>query len=135
MLSCHDVAKYILSLSDEDAGDLISNLKIQKLVYYVQGFHLAIYDKPLFPEAIEAWIRGPVVPVLFHAYEKHGLEPIPRPENIDFSIYTSEEKELIDDIYAVYGQFSAWKLQSMTREEEPWNEFNMGEIKLLDIAD
>ncbi len=44
MLSCFDVAKYFLAQADEDAGDLISNLKLQKLVYYAQGFHLALYD-------------------------------------------------------------------------------------------
>jgi uncharacterized phage-associated protein len=62
MLSCHDVAKYFLSLTDEDAGDLISNLKLQKLVYYAQGFHLALYDELLFEETIEAWTHGPVIP-------------------------------------------------------------------------
>lgn len=51
MLTCFDVAKYFLSLcNDEESGDLISNLKIQKLVYYAQGFSLAINNKPLFKE-------------------------------------------------------------------------------------
>jgi uncharacterized phage-associated protein len=50
MLNCDEVAKYFLAQADEDAGDLISNLKLQKLVYYAQGFHLALYDIPLFPE-------------------------------------------------------------------------------------
>ncbi len=61
MLSCDDAAKYFLAQTSEDAGDLISNLKLQKLLYYAQGFHLALYDEPLFPEAIEAWTHGPVL--------------------------------------------------------------------------
>ncbi|MEO0985244.1 MAG: type II toxin-antitoxin system antitoxin SocA domain-containing protein [Cyanobacteria bacterium J06639_14] len=124
MLSCHDVAKYFLSLVDEDAGDLISNLKLQKLVYYAQGFHLAIHDEPLFPESIEAWTHGPVVPELYHAYKEYGSGVIPHPEDIDFDIYTQTQQELLDDVYAVYGQFSAWKLRNMTHEEEPWKTFN-----------
>lgn len=55
MLTCYDIADYFLSLCDDDNGDLISNLKIQKLVYYAQGFSLAINDKPLFEEKIQAW--------------------------------------------------------------------------------
>ncbi|HSX79064.1 MAG TPA: type II toxin-antitoxin system antitoxin SocA domain-containing protein, partial [Candidatus Saccharimonadia bacterium] len=62
MLDCYDVAQYFLAKADEDAGDLMSNLKLQKLVYYAQGFALALLDKPLFPQCIEAWIHGPVVP-------------------------------------------------------------------------
>ena len=68
-LSCYDVAQYFLAKADEDAGDLMSNLKLQKLVYYAQGFALVLLEKPLFPERIEAWIHGPVVP---HAISTAG---------------------------------------------------------------
>jgi hypothetical protein len=54
MMPAHDVAKYFVSLVDEEAGDSITNLKLQKLLYYAQGAHLALYDGPLFPERIEA---------------------------------------------------------------------------------
>ncbi|MEM9215382.1 MAG: type II toxin-antitoxin system antitoxin SocA domain-containing protein [Cyanobacteria bacterium P01_F01_bin.150] len=87
MLTCHEVANYFLSLMDEDAGDLISNLKLQKLVHYAQGIHLALYDKALFPETIEAWTHGPVVPELYHRYEKFGSALLPRPTNMNFDIY------------------------------------------------
>ena len=124
MISCHDVAKYFLSLSDEDAGDLISNLKLQKLVYYAQGFHLALYDEPLFEESIEAWTHGPVVPALYHAYKDFGANAIPRPSDLDFSVYDDRTKELLDEVYQVYGQFSAWKLRNMTHDEPPWKTAN-----------
>ena len=61
MANCHDVAAYILAKQDDDSGDLISNLKLQKLAYYAQGFCLAMHGRPLFPEAIKAWKHGPVV--------------------------------------------------------------------------
>jgi uncharacterized phage-associated protein len=96
MLSCDDAAKYFLAQVSEDAGDLISNLKLQKLLYYAQGFHLALYDEPLFPEAIEAWTHGPVVPDLYRHYKKYGAGAIPCPEDIEFSIYDEETKSLLD---------------------------------------
>jgi len=120
MLSCDDAAKYFLAQASEDAGDLISNLKLQKLLYYAQGFHLALYDEPLFPEAIEAWTHGPVFPDLYRHYKKYGAGAIPYPEDIDFSIYDEETKSLLDEVYCVFGQFAAWKLRNMTQEEYPW---------------
>ena len=120
MLSCYDAAKYFLAQASEDAGDLISNLKLQKLVYYAQGFHLALYDEPLFPEAIEAWTHGPVVPDLYRHYKKYGAGAIPCPEYINFSIYDDETKSMLDEVYCVFGQFAAWKLRNMTQAEYPW---------------
>jgi uncharacterized phage-associated protein len=120
MLSCYDVAQYFLAKADEDAGDLMSNLKLQKFVYYAQGFALALLDKPLFPQCIEAWIHGPVVPALYHAYKSYGTEAIPSPRELDFSKYDQETRGLLDEVYAVYGQFAAWKLRNMTHQEPPW---------------
>jgi uncharacterized phage-associated protein len=100
--------------------DLISNLKLQKLVYYGQGFHLALYDTELFPEEIEAWTHGPVVPELYAAYQNYGSNAISIPNDMDFRIYDPQSRELLDEVYQVYGQFSAWKLRNMTRDEQPW---------------
>ena len=122
MLTCHDVAKYFLAQADEEVGDLISNLKLQKLAYYAQGFHLALYGEPLFQEAIEAWPHGPVVPELYHAYKKYKSGAIPSPTDVDFSKYNENTKEFLNEIYSVFGQFSAWKLRNMTHEEPPWVE-------------
>ncbi|BAZ09878.1 putative prophage protein [Calothrix sp. NIES-4071] len=120
MLNCFDVAKYLLAQASEDAGDLISNLMLQKLVYYAQGFYLALYDTPLFPEPIEAWINGPVVPMLFEYYKKFGAGAIDYPNDVDFSIYDDETMSFLDEVYSEFGQFSAWKLRNMTQEEYPW---------------
>ena len=97
MLTCFDVADYFLSKTDEEAGDVISNLKLQKLVYYAQGFTLAVTGKPLFNEEIEAWQHGPVVPDLYHKYKDHGAYGIPAPTNVDFSKFSSEIKEILDE--------------------------------------
>jgi uncharacterized phage-associated protein len=122
MVSVYDVANYFLAQSSDEAGDLISNLKLQKLVYYAQGCHLAVFDEPLFDEPIEAWLHGPVSPVLYQKYKSYESSGIPCPDEADFTVFTTKQRELLEEVYSVYGQFSAWKLRNMTHEEAPWKD-------------
>lgn len=69
-----DVADFFLAFANE-CGDFMSNLRLQKLVYYAQAWHLANYDTPLFEEDFEAWIHGPALPALYHHYEGYGRVP------------------------------------------------------------
>jgi uncharacterized phage-associated protein len=122
MLTAQDVAKYFLSLTEEDSGDGITNLKLQKLVYYAQGFYLAMYGESLFNEEIQAWFHGPVVPSLYRDYKGYGSNSIPVPNDIDFELYSDQVKELLNEVYKVCGQFSAWKLRELTHQEPPWSD-------------
>jgi uncharacterized phage-associated protein len=128
MATASDVAKYFLTLSEPEEGDLVSNLKLQKLLYYAQGFHLALHGGPLFNEEIRAWEHGPVVRALYHMYKEHGAGGIPVPIDFDRYVLTDNERALLDEIWAVYGQFSAWKLRNMTHEEPPWKATPQGEV-------
>ena len=133
MLSAFDVAKYFLSLSDEEAGDTISNLKLQKLLYYAQGFHLALFSKSLFNEQIEAWTHGPVVPETYYDYKQYGANTIPNPTDFDPELIDGQSRDLLDEVYNVYGQYSAWKLRNMTHIESPWvNAYNAAPSSLID---
>jgi uncharacterized phage-associated protein len=116
----NDVAKCFLYLDDAREGDGISNLKLQKLVYYAQGFFSAIFDMSLFNDNIEAWTHGPVVPSLYRSYKEHGAGRIAFPDEFDKTSLTKEEFELIEEVFEVFGQYSAWKLRNMSHEEEPW---------------
>ncbi len=123
MVSVKQVAAYFLNkANNNDLGDLISNLKVQKLCYYAQGFHLAIYHSRLFDEDIDAWQHGPVVPDLYHEFKQYGSNAIPTPNDFDVSLLSADVQELLDEVYEVYGQFSAWKLRNMTHAEPPWIE-------------
>ncbi len=123
MYSASQIAKYFLVLSDPDeAGDLVSNLKLQKLLYYSQGFHLATGGSRLFSDHIEAWTHGPVVPRIYREYSHYGASAIPRPSDFDPNTIDLETRELLNEVYQVYGQYSAWKLRNMTHEEAPWVE-------------
>ncbi|SEQ25544.1 Uncharacterized phage-associated protein [Amphritea atlantica] len=120
MANLQDVAQYFLYLDGTNEGDGISNLKLQKLVYYAQGFYSAIFDKPLFNEDISAWTHGPVVPDLYHQYKQCGSNHIPPVNDFDASSLEKDELELIEEVFEVFGQYSAWKLRNMTHEESPW---------------
>ncbi|HEV7591149.1 MAG TPA: type II toxin-antitoxin system antitoxin SocA domain-containing protein [Longimicrobium sp.] len=122
MLTATKVAKYFLSKVDEDAGDGISNLKLQKLVYFAQAYHLAMYNEPLFADQVEAWEHGPVVPDLYRHYKAYGSGNIPAPADFNPDDYDQQSAELMDEVYEVFGQYSAWKLRNLTHQERPWME-------------
>jgi uncharacterized phage-associated protein len=120
MLSALDVAQYFLSKQDGDCGECITNLKLQKLLYYAQGFYLAMHGEPLFSEKIKAWEHGPVVPQVWHAYKDHGANSLPLPAVA--APVSASVAEFLDEVYEVYGQFSAWRLRELSHEERPWIE-------------
>lgn len=128
MLHALDVAEYILTLVPDEEGEVITNLKLQKLVYYAQGFSLVLHGQPLFEEAIEAWAHGPVVPELYQHYKQYENQPIPRPDELDYSKYDEETKKLLDEVYEVYGQYSASGLLRLTHEEPPWKDTPRGGV-------
>lgn len=116
------VAKFFLSSQTGDASDAISNLKLQKLLYYAQGFYLAIHDKPLFKEDFEAWEHGPVIPAMYRMFSKYGSGAIPKPDDFSFEPYTDEEKQFLQDVYGSFGQYSAWALRDLSHQTTPWKE-------------
>lgn len=128
MISAKIVAEYLLSLSDPEEGDLVSHLKLQKLLYYAQGFNLAVFGKPLFDESILAWGHGPVVESVYQEYREHGSNPIPVPEDVDFDALPEDQRDLLDEVYSVCGQYSAWRLREMTHVEPPWRDTPRNEV-------
>jgi len=121
MANANDITNYFLSKTIEEDSK-ITNLKLQKLLYYSQGLHLALFDKELFSERIEAWQHGPVCVSIYHDFKKYGSNIIPCEDcEKEFSkILSPEQTEFLDEIYDVFGQFSAWKLRDMTHEEPTW---------------
>lgn len=122
MCTCFKAAEYFLSLPDDDAGNAISNMKLQKLLYYAQGFAMATLGKPLFNEDFEAWEYGPVLRVVYDRFKQYGSAALPKPEKFSFDEYTEDERCLLDEIYRVFGQYSAWALSEMTHQTPPWRE-------------
>jgi len=122
MATCFDVAQYFLSQIKPEDGDTITNLKLQKLVYYAQGYSLALLGCPLFEEEIRAWELGPVVPELWRIYKVFGRQaPLPEESEKDATAnFTEEQLQILEIVYQDYGQYSAWKLSQMTHKEPTW---------------
>ena len=122
-----DIAKKIVCRTDVEHGDTISNLKLQKLLYYMQGFHLAWFGTPFFNEPIEAWTYGPVVPVVFQEFKKYSGRAI-NPANYTDSLVLPDERQLLFDmVYKEYSRFSAVTLMNMTHTEGPWKNHGIGD--------
>ncbi|MDR1469599.1 MAG: DUF4065 domain-containing protein [Spirochaetaceae bacterium] len=115
MAKAQEVAKYIIKSLPVD------NLKLQKLLYYSQGVHLVLHGKsPLFPEDIEAWDYGPVVPDVYRSYKHHGFDVIPPADGLlPLGI---EEIDAVDKALACFGEMSGVALIQQTHWEKPWRD-------------
>ncbi len=126
-----DIAKWFLAFNRkvmrEGDSEYISNLKLQKLLYYAQGTFYAMTGKKLFNDPIVAWRHGPVVVDVYHEYKENGASGIEFDEPFEFSEYNEETNGILEEVYEYFGQYSAWKLRNMTHEERPWKETNLNE--------
>ena len=115
-----DIAnKLLLKATEYDGGELMSNMKLQKMLYYQQGYHLAAFGTPLFSEEVEAWMYGPVVPCVYEHFKKFGAGGI-IPETHTPTLLAEEEEALFYDVFNAYINFSALGLMEKTHNESPW---------------
>jgi uncharacterized phage-associated protein len=116
-VSPKSIASWFINAADREAGEGITHLKVQKLVYYAQAWFLANFDRPLFEEELEAWTHGPVVPSLYQKYRGTGFEAL------DIEVKPRLPDEIVpflERVASEYGQYSAKKLEQITHEEDPW---------------
>ena len=125
--AARDISNWLLMWADqaegEDAG--VTNLKLQKLLYYAQGHHLALTAEPLFTDPIQAWAHGPVVPAEYHRLKTYGSGPISLdsavPDDFDWDSFRDVEDHLVK-IWNTYAKYAAWALREKTHREAPWLE-------------
>lgn len=133
--TARQIAEWFLAWADEaeDAG--VSNLKLQKLLYYAQGHHLGDTGAPLFRDEFQAWSHGPVIPSLYRDFKAYGSASIDADDEVrddfDWDSYRDIETHLMK-IWNTYGQFDAWRLRNMTHRESPWlDTFDDGQRNVL----
>jgi len=129
-ISAQVVADYFIALSN-DTQNLVSNLKLQKLVYYVEAWYLAVYGEPLFKEDFEAWVHGPVVRALYEKYKGFSWKPIVQntKENDSEKIFNQLPKEvqvILQDVVEEYFGLTAFELERLTHAEDPWKSAREG---------
>ncbi len=113
MANVHDVAAYIL----QKQGSMTA-MKLEKLVYYSQAWSLVWDEGRLFPERIEAWAAGPVVPALY--YHHRGQFQVNEWPQGNPAHLTDKQRETIDSVLRFYGNKSSQWLSDLTHREDPW---------------
>ena len=124
MNSIHDIADYIiLRVKSEDKNASLINLKLQKLLYYVQAWSYGINKKSMFTGDFEAWIHGPVNREISnrfnptkYLYSEINLEDC-RNKDVALSV---EDTEFVDFILENYLKYSGAELERLSHTEMPW---------------
>lgn len=146
-----DVCRHVINYSNEK-GYGISNLKLQKLLYFIQAFYLISGDgEPCFKEEIEAWDFGPVVPRAYREYRICGSSLIPtiksyskiQSENgklklrickYNDDVILDDDKELINSVVDKFKLYSASELVQLTHNQKPWKDAYYSEGKNSTIS-
>ncbi len=114
------LAHYVLQYTTKN-NIRITHLQLQKVLYYIQGYHLRKFGKPLFDDKIEAWQYGPVIFSVYRKYFVHGSLPL-RTDGQTVLDVTPEQKILIDNVIGEKARMRAAQLVSATHAESPWKD-------------
>lgn len=131
----HDIVVYL-----DQRGSSISNLKLQKTLYYIQGYCLKVHAQPAFPNSILHWAYGPVVADAYYEYSVYGAEPIVSGSAAASgnTLFNGFERGMVDTIEKVINACnarSASQLVEQTHQENPWKKtVRNQEITLQSIA-
>ena len=124
-----EVAKYVVNFSSQ-SGDRITQLKLQKILYYIQGTYLALKGCPAFSDEIMAWKLGPAVHSVYSAYKQYDDQPIP-PSDSDVNM-EPEDQLFIAEIYKKFRGFTAAQLVDKTHNEAPWRDTTTNDVISID---
>jgi uncharacterized phage-associated protein len=137
------IANFILERGEQDKVE-ISPMKLLKLVYISYGWVLALTDKKLFEEDIQAWKHGPVIPSIYHEFKHFGKLPITEralvvdldAETVTCPTVSRDDRDtnlILGKVWSVYKDFSGWSLRNKTHEEgTPWKDvYKPGEFETV----
>lgn len=116
-----DVATYIL----ENLGS-VSTMKLQKLAFYSQAYHLVNYGAPLFPEEFEAWANGPVAPDLFRKHRGEFVISRGFFGPLNSGALSEAERATVNHVLSRLKDWTGAQLSNLTHSEAPWQEARAG---------
>ena len=114
-----------LLVESRERGEVLTNLKLQKLLYYADGWFSVVNGRPLFAEDFQAWVHGPVLPSQYRRFKEFQWRPI----ELDVLRPVGLAKEIVahlEEIVDVFGSETAVALELMTHREPPWLEARAG---------
>ncbi len=126
--SAVDVSRYLVWVATHERPDeplFLTNLHIQKLLYFVQGWTLAEWDRPMFRDPLEAWTHGPVVRSVWKRYEPFGKKPV-EDDEAGPSGLIADERQMVEAVWSCYKRYSPIALADMTHEDLPWRNARQG---------
>ena len=123
--------EYIRDFENEDTDD-ITNMKLQKLLFYAQSAFLAIKGVPLFNNNILAWEHGPVIPEIYDKFKINGNKGITEYNENDLKDISKDDVNLLIDVYNLFGEYSAWGLRNLTYSENPWKTTKRNDVIAID---
>lgn len=125
MQNIHPIADYVILRLSSDEGNGVVNLKLQKLMYYIQAWYLAFNKEKLFDADFQAWVHGPVNRELYDRFKvSKGLYTFITPSDVQESFELNsiqiDNRNHIDSVLEAYEKYSATELEIMTHNEDPW---------------
>lgn len=124
--SARVIANYLIREKEIKDGVPPTPMQLLKLVYIAHGWNLAINNRPLIRDRIEAWRYGPVVPNLYHDLKQWGNTPVEQPLPVPVSgtgNLSPEEREIVDEVLNAYGDLSGMQLSNLTHASDtPWHQ-------------
>lgn len=134
MYSALDIAKIVIYETNREKCK-ITNLKLQKLLYYIQAYFLLTKQEPCFDDKIVKWQLGPVVLNVYFEYSKHVNNPL----YVDEADYYEAKKRISNDdfdkIIIINKQLAcrtAAQLVTKSHKELPWTIANDSDIISVD---
>ena len=118
-VTASDVAKYIIAELQE-WEDLVTNMRVQHLLYFTQGWYLHIYGAPLFAEDLQAWVQGAVQPEVYDEYKEYQWRPILK--EVKYPKLEPHIKKHIEEVLESYCPETVYNLSFMVRTAQPWLE-------------
>ncbi len=117
-----DVANFFIKLANDAGEEGMTNLRVNKLLYFAQAWSLARLGKELFAEDFQVWSLGPVLPEIYRTFQKYGKNVIPEVYGMySEKVFSSEQVELLLDVAREYRKFSTTHLVDITHiPEGPW---------------
>ena len=114
----NDVADWFINRVDRDSGETITHLKLQKLLYFAQAWHLANKGTELFEDEFQAWAHGPVARSVYDRFSGQAWDPLDVVEA--GSKIPKKIDSYLEKVFEKYGMYGAKYLEQLTHEHDPW---------------
>lgn len=125
MENINEVCDFVVFRLTGEGNESLSHLKLQKILFYIQSWHLAFDKQPLFDGKFQAWIHGPVNRTIYNRFKdsKYMYSSITMSDiqsDLTFPSLDQSDRDHINAVLETYAQYSDVQLEKMTHDEKPW---------------